>query len=204
MEKVPDGGYSKALNKNKATSIVFSLYFTFVRYLKCLLANGDLINLAPGYTNRFILIGQKNRRQNIFGWGAGLQNLQPYVSVAANDLALNQTFFVRELNGLRLGNGQIHNGCVRVDDDGWSFGGCQMDLFVVSYVDYLWLYRELDVDRISVVPRNCTLLNYSTKEHLVYMDAESRNETLQLVMNDTLTLMDQTVAVYQNRSEGPF
>lgn len=78
-----------------------------------------------------------------------------------------------------------------------------MDLFVVSYVDYLWLYRELDMDRVSVVPRNCTVLNYSTLDHLVYMDADSRNETLQWVMNDTLTLMDQTVAVYQNRSDGP-
>ncbi|ORZ20630.1 hypothetical protein BCR42DRAFT_448910 [Absidia repens] len=162
----------------------------------CLLKNGDLINLAQGYTDRFVVIGKKHRRQNIFGWGAGLQNLRPYVSVAANDIPLGTTLYVRELHGLELGNGQIHNGCVSVDDDGWSFGGCQLDFFVVSYVDHLWLDRELDLDHISVTPRKCDVLNYSTMDHLKYMNADPHLETLSLVMNDTMVWPNDTLSTW--------
>ncbi|CAO3592210.1 unnamed protein product [Absidia cylindrospora] len=162
----------------------------------CLLKNGDLINLAQGYTDRFVVIGKKHRRQNIFGWGAGLQNLRPYVSVAANDIPLGTTLYVRELDGLELGNGQVHNGCVSVDDDGWSFGGCQLDFFVVSYVDHLWLDRELDLDHVSVTPRKCALLNYSTMDHLKYMYADPHLETISLVMNDTMVWPNDTLSTW--------
>jgi hypothetical protein len=59
---------------------------------------------------------------NVFGLGSGSQNLVPFISVAANDLAIGQKLYIPQLNGVHLGGGVYHNGCVRVDDDSWSFG----------------------------------------------------------------------------------
>lgn len=82
--------------------------------------NGDLINIDNS-TDTFIKVGKAGREHNIFGLGAGVQNLVPFVSVAANDIPLGQTLYIKELDGQDLGYGMKHNGCVRVDDDSWSF-----------------------------------------------------------------------------------
>lgn len=82
--------------------------------------NGDLINIDNS-TKSFIKVGQKGRRHNVFGLGSGAQNLVPFVSVAANDIPYGQTLYIEKLDGLDLGDNQKHNGCVRVDDDSWSF-----------------------------------------------------------------------------------
>jgi hypothetical protein len=84
------------------------------------LENGDLINLDNS-TNSFIKVGKPGRVNNVFGLGSGSQNLVPFISVAANDLPLGQKLYIPELDGVNLGGGMTHNGCVRVDDDGWSF-----------------------------------------------------------------------------------
>lgn len=57
----------------------------------------------------------------MFGLGSGPQNLVPFVSVAANDIPLGKTLYIEKLDGLDLDGQQKHNGCVRVDDDSWSF-----------------------------------------------------------------------------------
>ncbi|KAI8067563.1 hypothetical protein BC940DRAFT_239025 [Gongronella butleri] len=154
----------------------------------CLLANGDLINLSSDEADTFYVIGRKDRTANFFGWGSGKQNLVPYVSVAVNDLPLGQTLYIPELDGANLGNGLAHNGCVRVDDDGWSFGGCQLDLFVISYVDHLYLDLELGgEDMIHPVIRECTPMNYVNAEHLRYVHANAAPETIPKVMVDKMT-----------------
>ncbi|OZJ04203.1 hypothetical protein BZG36_02975 [Bifiguratus adelaidae] len=96
----------------------------------CKLANGDLINLANNY-DRFEILGKGTP----FGSGA-YDPLVPFVSVASNDLSGHTTVYIKEFDGLTLPNGETHNGCVRVDDNGWSFGGCHLDLFVMSYEYY--------------------------------------------------------------------
>ncbi|ORX60437.1 hypothetical protein DM01DRAFT_1332588 [Hesseltinella vesiculosa] len=155
----------------------------------CLLSSGDLINLSSDQADSFYVIGKKGRRHNIFGWGTGEQNLVPYVSVASNDLPLGTTMYVPELDGINLGNGFHHNGCLRVDDDGWSFKGCQLDLFVVSYVDHLWLDLELGgLDRVTTHLRPCTVLNYATEDQLRYVQADHRPETLPMVMHDRMSM----------------
>lgn len=51
---------------------------------------------------------------------------------------------------------------------------CQIDFFVVSYVDYLWL--DLD-DKVSIKYADCEIRNYVTKHQLALMKA-STNESL--------------------------
>ncbi|CEI87161.1 hypothetical protein RMCBS344292_01581 [Rhizopus microsporus] len=113
--------------------------------------NGKRIFLG----DRFVRVGGYGRTRNVFGLGSGEQNLVPYVSVAANDLPYGQTLYIPQLDGLKLGDGQRHNGCVRVDDDSWSFDSCQIDFFVPTYVDYLWLNIK---SRASVKIVDCECL----------------------------------------------
>ncbi|KAG2183265.1 hypothetical protein INT43_006269, partial [Umbelopsis isabellina] len=135
----------------------------------CLLDDGNLINVVGG-RERFKIIGQRGRSKNIFGFGNRKRNLAPFVSVASNDLPHGQTIFLPQLNGTRLANGMIHNGCVRVDDDGTSFDGCQLDFFVVSYVNYLVMGLGTQV---SMEFKQCTPLNYATEEMLRWMEADT-------------------------------
>ncbi|KAI9020699.1 hypothetical protein CLU79DRAFT_703802 [Phycomyces nitens] len=146
----------------------------------CLLKNGDLINLGQK-VGLFDIIGHTGRKQNVFGFGSGPQNLVPFVSVASNDLPYGQTLYIPEMDGLDLGTGKTHNGCVRVDDTGWSFDECQIDLFVVSYVDYLWLGLP---EHTYVHVMDCKVKNYVTLEHLHYVKANTDESTIDLVMKD--------------------
>ncbi|KAL0080022.1 hypothetical protein F4703DRAFT_1741104 [Phycomyces blakesleeanus] len=146
----------------------------------CLLKNGDLVNLGQEL-GTFDIIGHSGRKQNLFGLGSGPQNLVPFVSVASNDLPYGQTLYMPDLDGLDLGTGKTHNGCVRVDDTGWSFDGCQLDLFVVSYVDYLWLGLP---ERAHVHVVDCEVKNYVTPAHLSYVKANADQSTVDSATED--------------------
>lgn len=99
-----------------------------------MLDTGDLINLDNG-TKNFIKVGNKGREKNVFGLGSGAQNLVPFVSVAANDIPNGQKLYIPQLDGLDLGGGIKHNGCVRVDDDSWSFD-CKYIYNIKSLMNY--------------------------------------------------------------------
>ncbi|KAG2232426.1 hypothetical protein INT48_005729 [Thamnidium elegans] len=154
-------------NKKEIGLVPIDMYDKCEMEGTCLLENGDLINIDNS-TKSFIKVGQKGRQHNVFGLGSGSQNLVPFVSVAANDIPYGQTLYIEKLDGLDLGNNQKHNGCVRVDDDSWSFNTCQIDFFVLSYVDYLWL--DLD-DKVSVEFTECKVKNYITRHHLALVKA---------------------------------
>ncbi|KAI9313390.1 hypothetical protein BX666DRAFT_2159707 [Dichotomocladium elegans] len=149
----------------------------------CLLANGDLVHLHKDHV--FEIIGHKDRRQNLFGYGAGVQNLVPFVSVASNNLPQGTTLYIPELNGLTLPMGAKHNGCVRVDDTGPGLEGkhlyCQLDLFVVSYTDYLSIRMP---DRVTPQLRSCSVRNYVTKEYLSFVEASTDSAVLANAIND--------------------
>jgi hypothetical protein len=74
-------------------------------------------------------VGGQGRETNVFGLGSGNQNLVPFISIAANDLPYGQKLYIKQLDGVDLGKGRIHNGCVRVDDDSWSFDGWNLFFF---------------------------------------------------------------------------
>ncbi|KAI7869209.1 hypothetical protein BDF14DRAFT_1742002 [Spinellus fusiger] len=121
-----------------------------------LLQTGQLVNLDDGKTS-FELV---DRKAAPFGYGGFNENsLVPWVSVAANDISAGTTLYVKELDGVKLPNGMTHNGCVRVDDQGWSFGNCQIDFFVLQYTAYTSLSHVLP-GRVTIQEQSCQVLNY--------------------------------------------
>lgn len=58
---------------------------------------------------------------------------------------------------------------------------CQIDFFVLSYVDYLWL--ELD-DEVSIKYADCQLKNYITKQHLSLVKASSNEKIIPSLLTD--------------------
>ncbi|KAI9362330.1 hypothetical protein BD770DRAFT_470383 [Pilaira anomala] len=156
-------------DKNQIGMVSVDMYDKCEMEGTCLLENGDLINIDNS-TKSFIKVGGQGRRNNVFGLGSGSQNLVPFVSVAVNDIPLGKTLYIEKLDGLDLDGQQKHNGCVRVDDDSWSFDSCQIDFFVLSYVDYLWL--NLD-EKVSVEVKDCQVKNYVTRNHLAHVKAST-------------------------------
>ncbi|KAL9541165.1 hypothetical protein MBANPS3_009276 [Mucor bainieri] len=130
----------------------------------CLLDNGDLINI-DNTTDNFIKVGGRGREHNVFGLGSGAQNLVPYISVAVNDIPYGQKLYISKLDGVDLGYGIKHNGCVRVDDDSWSF----------EYLE----------DEVSIKYAECELKNYVTKQHLALVKATSNEKIIPSLMNAT-------------------
>jgi hypothetical protein len=126
-----------------------------------------LINLAnDGGSNAKFDIIEKNRP---FGMGSADNSLLPFATVAANDLKIGTTLYIDELNGMKLPNGLTHNGCVVVGDEGWSFDGCQLDFFVLTYENYLQMKTP---EKVSVKKQKCTILNYATTEDYKFVGAK--------------------------------
>jgi hypothetical protein len=127
----------------------------------------ELINLANGggKNAKFDFIN-KNRP---FGQGSEDNPLEPFASVAVNDLEIGTTLYIGELDGMKLPNGLIHNGCVVVADEGWSFDGCQVDLFVVSYANYLKMNTP---ERVKVQKKKCKVLKYATAGDYTFVGAK--------------------------------
>jgi hypothetical protein len=123
-----------------------------------LLKNGVMVNLDEG-KNTFMKV---NRKDTPYGVGNDGNSLTPWVSVASNDLKHGSKLFIKELKGVKLPDGKTHNGCVRVDDQGWSFGGCQLDFFVLQFSAYQKL-NDLIPEKVTVTEDDsCKILNYVT------------------------------------------
>ncbi|KAI8346767.1 hypothetical protein BD560DRAFT_411243 [Blakeslea trispora] len=123
-----------------------------------LLKNGVMVNLDSG-NDTFMKV---DRKKSPYGLGNNENNhLVPWVSVASNDLPKGTKLYIKQLDGLKLPGGKKHNGCVRVDDEGWSFSGCQLDFFVLQFSAYQKLDDMLP-SKVSVQQKNCNVQNYIT------------------------------------------
>lgn len=123
-----------------------------------LLSNGVMVNLDSD-KNTFMKV---NRKKHPYGLGDDDDvSLVPWVSVASNDIKRGTKLYIKELHGVKLPDGKTHNGCVRVDDDGWSFNGCQLDFFVLQFTAYEKLENILP-EEVTVTQKNCKILNYIT------------------------------------------
>ena len=120
-----------------------------------LLQNGKMVNLDDG-KDSFITL---DRKKTPYGLGTDSGQLTPWVSVATNDIKKGTKLYIQKLDGLKLPNGETHNGGVRVDDEGWSYDGCQIDFFVLQYTAYKSLSNKLP-NRVKAVQRDCTVKNY--------------------------------------------
>ncbi|ORX64402.1 hypothetical protein K493DRAFT_301604 [Basidiobolus meristosporus CBS 931.73] len=115
-----------------------------------ILNNGDVINLQCSCDGGYSCFSYLNKTLYPYGLGAWDNALVPFVSVAANNIPRGTTLMVKQLKGVQLPDGQIHNGCVRVDDQGWGLSNHQID-FMVGLEKY---YVEIDNqygNRLNVV-----------------------------------------------------
>ena len=112
-----------------------------------LLKSGLLVNVGSSDSVFEIL----DRKKHPFGLGSGDNNIYPFVSVASNDLPQGTTLYLKMLDGITLPNGIKHNGCVRVDDVGDSFSGCQLDFFVLGrYFFIAMTYKTTSFSNVSI------------------------------------------------------
>ncbi len=80
-----------------------------------------------------------------FGRGARRRTLMPFHSCAVDPriVPLGETLYVPELDGARLPDGEVHDGCLRADDTGGGIKQHKLDLFVVSYANFRFMLAEL-------------------------------------------------------------
>ncbi|KAJ3381125.1 hypothetical protein HDU92_005569 [Lobulomyces angularis] len=118
------------------------------------LRDGRVINLpSTGSIECFDIVPNTK-----FGLGSRSNHLEPFISVAVNQPELfGKTIYIRELDGAKMMNNDIHNGCVRVDDSGWSFSGCQIDFMVGTFPNYM----QFAPDAVVATVANCKLKKYS-------------------------------------------
>lgn len=96
-------------------------------------------------------------------WGKGSKDnsLVPLVSVTADkQYPFGTTLYISALDGVTLASGEVHNGCVRVDD---SCGdGCtknQIDFHVGTYDNYKKIQSKLP-NKVGVAKQSCTPKSY--------------------------------------------
>ncbi|RUP47560.1 hypothetical protein BC936DRAFT_145590 [Jimgerdemannia flammicorona] len=145
----------------------------------CLVDGGKLVNLVDSNTYEVVSASQ-------FPWGLGNWDnaLEPFVSVASNDWPRGSTAVVKELIGRKLPNGKVHNGCVRVDDKGWSFGSCQFDFFVLEFE---W-YSQMNLpEKVTATQQDCSIGNYVTNDMKQWMGQGGTTKTTKTKNLETST-----------------
>ncbi|CAO3629669.1 unnamed protein product [Mucor hiemalis] len=123
-----------------------------------LLKSGLMVNLGSS-SDRFLKV---DRKKTPYGLGTDSKGLTPWVSVAANDIKRGTKLYIKQLDGLRLPDGKVHNGCVRVDDEGWSMSGCQIDFFVLQFSAYKVLTKKIPKYITVKEKSSCQIKNYVT------------------------------------------
>jgi 3D (Asp-Asp-Asp) domain-containing protein len=155
----PTGGEQvnvKACSQNRAFSGTISKKFYQSLHLEGTgeLRNGAILNCFNDDCTCFDKVdGPMGTWHNI---------LEPYISIAANDMPHGTIIYIKELDGVKLPSGQAHNGCARVDDTSYSFGANHIDLFSFYKTNYETIQKKFSKERVSIqVGANCKLLKYS-------------------------------------------
>ena len=76
-----------------------------------------------------------------YGRGAKRWPLVPFKSIAVDRrlVALGETLYIPEFDGLVMPDGSIHDGCVRADDTGGAIKKRLVDFFVVERPNFKWM-----------------------------------------------------------------
>ncbi|KAK4510542.1 ethionine resistance protein [Mucor velutinosus] len=155
------GPKNKALKSDSGSTIAKVSKTTYDKFQMegtGLLKNGVMVNLGDSDKT----FQKVDRSEAPYGLGSDDNiHLSPWVSVASNDLKIGTKLYVKELDGVKLPDGKTHNGCVRVDDEGWSFHGCQLDFFVLQFTAYEKLENILP-EKVTVSAQDCKILDYVT------------------------------------------
>ena len=84
-----------------------------------------------------------------FGRGANRRPLVPFRSVAVDRrlVAIGDTLYVPEFDGLPLPDGNVHDGCLRADDTGGAIQRRLIDFFVAEMENFMWVNEHMWFDR---------------------------------------------------------
>lgn len=84
-----------------------------------------------------------------YGRGAFRRPLVPFRSVAVDRrlIAIGETLYAPEFDGLVLPDGSVHDGCLRADDTGGAIKQRLMDFFVVEVGNFMWVNLAMWFDR---------------------------------------------------------
>lgn len=154
------GSKSKSLKDRKGKTIAKVSKTTFEKFQMegtGLLKSGTMVNLGES-NDVFMTL---DRAETPYGLGSSGNKLVPWVSVASNDIKKGTKLYIKEMDGLVLPDGKKHNGCVRVDDEGWSMGGCQLDFFVLQFNAYKVLTNKIP-SKVTVTAKSCAIKDYVT------------------------------------------
>ncbi|KAK9696032.1 hypothetical protein K7432_012687 [Basidiobolus ranarum] len=123
------------------------------------LNNGKVVNLSCSCGSGFNCFMALDEKRYPFGLGSQSNALKPFISISANDIPFGSTVIVKELQGLKMPNGITHNGCVRVDDKGWSFGNNHIDLLVGDKKYYEQISRQYGsrLSNVDITQTSCQL-----------------------------------------------
>lgn len=147
-------------NNNIISMVSKKTYNKFKEEGTGILENGTMVNLAAK-NNKFEIV---NINKYPFGIGSNDNPLNPFLSIALNNIPINTTLYIKDLDGIVLPNNKTHNGCVRVDDKGYGFGKCHIDFFVLKYINYEYLQKHLNKDKVLAKITKCSIINYITDD----------------------------------------
>lgn len=123
---------------------------SFVKALRMegtgILADGRVVNWAGNCDYGVgACFEELDVKQFPYGRGVGLRPLVPFRSIAVDPkiIPYDEPVYIPEIDGMRLPDGSIHDGCVRADDRGGGIRRRHIDFFVVTRANY-----ELLLDRL--------------------------------------------------------
>ncbi|ORX54594.1 hypothetical protein DM01DRAFT_1390177 [Hesseltinella vesiculosa] len=125
-------------------------------------SKSTVVNLGSCACKNYACFLELNAKSEPFGLTAYGTSLDPYNTVAANDIKRNTKIYVPALDGWTLpGSSKKHNGCLLVDDKSWSFGGNHIDWFVNFKKHYTSLNSNHKVSKVDIYEGgDCQLLSY--------------------------------------------
>lgn len=127
------------------------------------LNDGRVVNLGDcDCGNGFSCFEVYDSAKYPWGMGANDNPIYPYTSVANNDFSIGTNLFISKLKDVVLPGtgGQKHDGCVRVDDKGWSLGSNHIDFFVAKQDYYTQLDDKLRITSVDYQKSSCKPKRY--------------------------------------------
>ena len=141
---------------------------TSVEYADALVMEGTgllgdkVVNLGACSCTNYNCFMEVDKNEDPYGLTSYGTALRPFITAAANDIPRGTKIYVPQLDGWELpGTSKKHNGCLLVDDRGWSFSGKHIDFYVYSMSNYRSLNSEHGVESVDVYQGgSCKLINY--------------------------------------------
>ncbi|KAI8137582.1 hypothetical protein BJV82DRAFT_674662 [Fennellomyces sp. T-0311] len=141
---------------------------TSVEYADALVMEGTgilgnkVVNLGACSCTNYNCFMEVDKNEDPYGLTSYGTALRPFITAAANDIGRGTKIYVPQLDGWELpGTNKKHNGCLLVDDRGWSFSGKHIDFYVYTMSNYRSLNSEHGVENVDVYEGgSCKLINY--------------------------------------------